>query len=53
LKKNKVDPLGLGIIYRAHHYSDVEDLKHWEEIYPNLKFDVQVKVKLIGTGEIK
>ncbi|TVX98978.1 Ger(x)C family spore germination protein [Paenibacillus cremeus] len=53
LQKNKVDPLGLGLIYRAHHYSGEKDWENWQGIYPSLKFDVRVNVKMSGTGVIK
>ncbi|KIL40483.1 hypothetical protein SD70_12940 [Gordoniibacillus kamchatkensis] len=54
LQKNNVDPIGLGLIYRARHYNnDSKDWETWQKIYPNLSFDVKVDVKIEGTGVIK
>lgn len=53
LQKFKVDPIGLGLIYTAGHYNEKKDWETWQKIYPDLTFDVQVHVKLEGTGVIK
>lgn len=49
LQARGVDPVGLGLIYRGTRL-DAEDWKQWEEIYPNVKFKVNVNVTIQGIG---
>lgn len=53
LQKNGLDPLGFGLLYRATHHGREQDWEEWQALYPKAKFDVQVKMKLKGTGAIK
>ncbi|MBM7565437.1 Ger(x)C family spore germination protein [Paenibacillus sacheonensis] len=48
-----VDPFGFGLRYRATHAGSPQTWKDWERIYPNLKFDIHVRVKIDGTGLVK
>lgn len=44
-----VDPLGLGLHYRAQSFAK-NDWEKWQEIYPKVKFDVQVDTIIQSTG---
>jgi spore germination protein KC len=52
IQKAGVDPLGFGLHYRATDHS-VDSWERWQKIYPKLKFQVNTKVKIEGTGLIK
>ncbi len=52
IQKAGVDPFGFGLRYRATHLSS-KSFQEWESMYPTLKFEVQAKVKIQGTGLIK
>lgn len=53
MQKNEVDPIGFGLRYQATHPDYKEKGKEWSDIYPNLEFDVTVKVAIkdVGTTE--
>jgi spore germination protein KC len=54
LQKESVDPFGFGLRYRATHVGKEEEkLEKWKAIYPEIEFNVKVKVKLMGTGVIE
>lgn len=52
IQKAGVDPFGFGLRYRANH-PGAEAWKEWESIYPTVKFDAHVDIKIEGTGLIK
>lgn len=53
-QKANVDPLGIGLDYRAHHFGTVkEEWKAWQALYPELEFNVNIQVKLDDVGVIK
>ncbi len=52
IQKAGVDPFGFGLRYRATHLSS-RAYQEWLEMYPRLKFEIQAKVKIQGTGLIK
>jgi len=45
-----VDPMGFGLLYRAIHFTNESELKDWQEMYANLKFDVHVETEMKGIG---
>lgn len=51
LQSQKVDPLGLGLHYRAKHPLE-KDWEKWKASYPTMPVEVKVKVKIFGTGGI-
>ncbi|MCQ6282477.1 Ger(x)C family spore germination protein [Bacillus sp. EB600] len=53
MHKNGVDPIGFGLRYQATHLDNQNRANEWNQIYPNLKFDVSVKVDIkdVGTTE--
>jgi len=53
LQSKNVDPVGFGLRYRAMGYIDEEDWEKWLDLYPRMKFDVRIHIKLIDTGVIK
>nr|WP_240159918.1 Ger(x)C family spore germination protein [Paenibacillus aceris] len=51
---NRLDPLGFGLDYRAHHFGTIkEEWQTWQSLYPELEFRVRVEMKLEGVGVIK
>lgn len=52
IQKANVDPFGFGLRYRATHPGD-SAWEEWKSIYPNVKFVVDAKIKIEGTGIIK
>ncbi|PYI56891.1 Ger(x)C family spore germination protein [Paenibacillus flagellatus] len=53
LRNYRVDPLGFGLLYRATHYKGEPDWEDWLKLYPKLQFQVNVQLRLEGTGLIK
>lgn len=52
-QKEGVDPLGLGLRYRATHLGEEEvKQKKWQELYPQIEFRVNVNTKVDGVGII-
>lgn len=53
MQKNEVDPLGFGLRYQATHLDNQVKVKKWDQIYPDLEFEVSVKVDIkdVGTTE--
>ncbi|MFD1357015.1 Ger(x)C family spore germination protein [Fictibacillus halophilus] len=50
-QENRVDPLGLGAQYEAHYRNFT--LKKWEEMYPDVSVNVQVKLNIVHTGIVE
>ncbi len=53
LQENDVDPFGFGLRYRATRLSRKDIMEDWKRIYPEIEFNVQVKVNLKGTGIVE
>ncbi|TVY05594.1 Ger(x)C family spore germination protein [Paenibacillus cremeus] len=53
LQKAGVDPIGIGLRYRASHRTDQGEWEQWQEKYSRLDFQVYAQVKLMGTGVIE
>lgn len=53
LQENNVDPFGFGLRYRATRLSRKDIMDEWERMYPEIKFNVNVKVELKSTGAIE
>lgn len=53
LQKKKLDPVGFGLLYRSRNLNNGDDWEQWQQLYPTAKFDIQVNVKIQGTGVIK
>lgn len=52
-QKANVDPVGLGLRYRARHTGDPERVwKEWKELYPDAEFEVTPHVRLKSTGQL-
>lgn len=49
LKKEKLDPIGLGLKYRASSF-DKDDWEKWQSLYDKVEFDTNVELTLQGTG---
>ncbi|WHT49282.1 Ger(x)C family spore germination C-terminal domain-containing protein [Sporosarcina thermotolerans] len=52
-QEKNVDPFGFGLRYRATRLSHKDTMDEWNRIYPDIKFNVTVKVKLKGTGAVE
>lgn len=53
LQREKADPLGFGLRYKATRIDNGKRYQEWKKIYPNLVFDVSVNVKIRSTGTIE
>ncbi|SDC85478.1 spore germination protein KC [Paenibacillus sp. UNCCL117] len=49
LQKEKLDPIGLGLLYRSRSF-DRKDWENWQSLYASAEFEVQVQFTLQGTG---
>ncbi|WP_276352344.1 Ger(x)C family spore germination protein [Cohnella caldifontis] len=52
-QQNGVDPIGLGLHYRATRHQGDAEYGKWQEIYPEVRFSMHVQVRFKGTGVIK
>lgn len=50
LQKKNVDPIGLGLIYRSHHFNHFKEDEKWQSIYPELTFNVKVQTSFKEDG---
>ncbi|TBL74581.1 Ger(x)C family spore germination protein [Paenibacillus thalictri] len=48
-----VDPYGFGLHYLAQYFGSEEDWRHWQTVYPDLKFEVETHIKIENTGLIR
>jgi spore germination protein KC len=53
LQQKGVDPVGFGLRYQATHPAGEKAWSDWQKLYPNVRFDVKLQVKIAGTGSIK
>jgi hypothetical protein len=53
IQENNVDPLGFGLRYQATRLSHKKKTDDWNRIYPEIRFNVRVNVKLKGTGAVE
>ncbi|MEC2074940.1 Ger(x)C family spore germination protein [Metabacillus fastidiosus] len=52
LQKENLDPIGFGLSYRATHFNE-NDWEEWLAIYPDIDFNIDVDIKIEGTGLLK
>ncbi|GKV57301.1 hypothetical protein NCCP2222_32480 [Sporosarcina sp. NCCP-2222] len=50
LQKEQLDPFGFGLRYRTMRLHSSDPYKLWEEAYPDIEFDVVMKIHLKSTG---
>lgn len=53
LQENKLDPLGFGLRYKATRLATRDLWKEWQQLYPQLEFDVTVDAGIKSTGTIE
>jgi spore germination protein KC len=53
LQQKGVDPVGFGLRYQATHPAGDKAWSDWQKLYPSVRFDVNLQVKIAGTGSIK
>jgi spore germination protein KC len=49
IQKTKLDPIGLGLKFNSNNF----DHRNWDNLYPNLRFNVNVACKINGVGIIE
>lgn len=52
LQKEKVDPVGFGLQYRATHFSE-DEWEKWQAMYQDMEINVKVDITLQSTGLLK
>ncbi|MFD2612691.1 Ger(x)C family spore germination C-terminal domain-containing protein [Paenibacillus gansuensis] len=52
LTRMNSDPIGFGEIYRKEVYRSHLTRETWRELYPESKFKVSIKSKIVRTGEV-
>ena len=53
LQKHRLDPLGLGLHYRAIAHRGNDEFETWKKLYPDIAFHVRARVKIRSTGIIE
>ncbi|UJF34053.1 Ger(x)C family spore germination protein [Paenibacillus hexagrammi] len=53
LQENNVDPIGFGLRYRAMGHTSKKEWQQWQEMYPKLPIDINMEMKILGSGVIK
>ncbi len=53
LQENEADPIGFGLRYQASKLHTKNTFEEWRELYPELSFDVHVKVSIMSTGIVE
>ncbi|TLS52287.1 hypothetical protein FE782_09940 [Paenibacillus antri] len=48
-----VDPLGIGLRYRATHFNNATEWDEWLNMYPQLEFESDIRVILETTGVVE
>lgn len=48
-----VDPYGFGLHYLAQYFGSEKDWQHWQQVYPQVKFQVDTHVNIESTGLIR
>lgn len=50
VQKTGLDPLGFGLRYGGTHWNNKTEMEEWAALYPHIKFNVSVKMKIKSTG---
>ncbi|EFU43601.1 germination protein, Ger(x)C family [Paenibacillus vortex V453] len=50
IRKTGRDPLGFGLRYGGTHWNNKTEMEEWAAIYPHIKFNVTVKLRIKSTG---
>ncbi len=50
VQKTGLDPLGFGLRYGGTHWNNNTEMEEWADMYPQIKFNVNVKVTIKSTG---
>ncbi|WOV83729.1 Ger(x)C family spore germination protein [Sporosarcina jeotgali] len=53
MQEKNMDPFGFGLKYRASRLHNEHVLDDWKAIYPELEFDVKVKMELKSVGALQ
>ncbi|MGE7825294.1 Ger(x)C family spore germination protein [Paenibacillus sp. NPDC093718] len=50
IQKTGLDPLGFGLRYGGTHWNNQTEMEEWRAIYPHIKFNVSVRLRIKSTG---
>lgn len=50
IQKTGLDPLGFGLRYGGTHWNNQTEMEEWRAMYPHVKFNVSVKLRIKSTG---
>jgi Ger(x)C family germination protein len=53
IRDARVDPYGFGLHYLATYFGSQKDYKHWQSVYPEVKFKVIAEFKVTGPGIVR
>lgn len=52
-QENNLDPMGFGLRYRATRLNDKNTFAEWEEMYPNLQFNIDLDLEIRSIGAVE
>lgn len=50
IQKTGLDPLGFGLRYGGTHWNNQTEMEEWRAMYPHIKFNVSVRLRIKSTG---
>ncbi|OIB04116.1 spore gernimation protein GerC [Paenibacillus sp. LC231] len=50
IQKTGLDPLGFGLRYGGTHWNNQTEMEEWRAMYPHIKFNVAVRLRIKSTG---
>ncbi|WP_027092058.1 Ger(x)C family spore germination protein [Cohnella thermotolerans] len=53
IRDTGVDPYGFGLHYMSTYFGGDKAYKHWQSVYPQVRFKVVTRVKITGPGVIR
>ncbi|MEW9697580.1 Ger(x)C family spore germination protein [Paenibacillus sp. SI8] len=53
IRDASVDPYGFGLHYLGQYFGKEKDWKHWQSVYPQVKFEVDTRVIIESTGLVR
>ncbi|MBL4933484.1 Ger(x)C family spore germination protein [Clostridium paridis] len=53
LQAENLDPIGFGLRYRSRNWNNSTKFKDWNNLYPSIDYEVNLKMKLESSGLVK
>ncbi|WP_181646321.1 Ger(x)C family spore germination protein [Paenibacillus anseongensis] len=53
IRNAKVDPYGFGLHYLSQYFGKEEDWEHWQNVYSQIKFEVNSQIIIESTGLVR